>query len=67
MTRAEFRQKMLDLHAESYLLTNDIKIIFDKANALVCKLMQLTGYSNDADTYAAIVSEYQEQMKGRMA
>ncbi len=62
-----FERQMKSLHADSYSLTNDIAAIYDKANALVFEVLQYRGYCSFADTYQAIVSEYQVQMKGRMA
>ncbi len=59
-------EEMTTLHAESYSLTNDIAVVYDKANALVYELLQLKGCSDIALTYAAIIDEYKEQIKGRM-
>lgn len=66
MNVTDFKQKMLDLHAETYSLSNDIEDTYNKANALVYRLMQLTGYGSDADTYKAIVNEYKVQVSRRM-
>ncbi len=63
MIEVTFTDKMSMLYADTYSLTNDIEDVMNKANALVFKVLQSQGYKTFADTYQAIVNEYQEQMK----
>ncbi len=67
MTSVDFKQKMIDLHAETYSLTNDIEKTHDKAFDVVYKLLVSQGYNEGALIYEGIVNEYQQQMKGRVA
>ncbi len=67
MTSAYIKQKMIHLHAETYSLTNDIEKTYDKAFAVIYKLLVSQSYNEGALIYEGIVNEYKVQMKGRMA
>ncbi len=67
MTPTDFKQKMLDLHTETYSLTNDIQRTYDKAFDVVYKLLVSQGYNEGALIYEGIVNEYKIQMRGKLA